>query len=51
MWLVNLQEDILEVYRNPEHGEYLEVIRLRRGETVSPLAFPDVVLEVADILG
>ncbi len=51
MWLVNLREDVVEVYRNPEGGAYLEVTRLQRGETVSPLAFPDVLLEVADILG
>ena len=51
LWLVNLREDVVEVYRNPRGGAYSEVTRLQRGETVSPLAFPEVLLEVADILG
>jgi Uma2 family endonuclease len=51
MWLVNLREDVIEVYRNPQGGVYLEVTRLRRGDKISPSAFPDVVLDVADILG
>ncbi len=51
MWLVNLQEDVVEVHRKPEGGVYLEMTRLRRGDKISPSAFPDVVLEVVDILG
>ena len=51
MWLVDLQEDVIEVYRSPEDGLYLDVTLLRRGDSISPLAFPDVLLEVADILG
>lgn len=44
-WLVNLNEDCLEVYRGDE-----ELI-LQKGDTIASLAFPDVVLAVTDILG
>ena len=50
-WLVDLREEIVEVYRNPEGSAYRESTRLRIGETLSPQAFPDVALEVGDILG
>ena len=51
LWLVNLREDTLEVYRNPEGSAYRDSARLGRGDSVSPQAFPTVVLEVGDILG
>ena len=51
MWLVNLQEGVVEVHRKPGGGVYSEVMRLRRSDKISLSAFPDVVLEVADILG
>ncbi|MBU6187036.1 MAG: Uma2 family endonuclease, partial [Cyanobacteria bacterium REEB444] len=44
-WLVNLNEDCLEVYRGDE-----ELI-LQKGDRITSLAFPDVVLAVTDILG
>lgn len=50
-WLANLPEDTLEVYRGPRAGQYHDVRTARRGETVSPLAFPDLALQVDDILG
>ena len=51
VWLVNLPEDTIEVYRNPEGGVYQETLRLRRGDTLSPQAFPEVTLEVGEMLG
>ena len=39
------------MHRKPEGCVYSEVMRLRRGGEISPSAFPDVVLEIADILG
>jgi Uma2 family endonuclease len=44
-WLVNLNEDCLEVYRGSE-----ELI-LQRGDRIASIAFPDVVFAVTDILG
>jgi Uma2 family endonuclease len=44
-WLVNLNEDCLEVYRDGK-----ELI-LQRGDRIASLAFPDLVFAVTDILG
>jgi Uma2 family endonuclease len=51
VWLVNLPADAVEVHRQPRDGRYPGARTARRGETVSPLAFPDVRLRVEDILG
>lgn len=50
-WLVNLPDDLLEVWREPRDGRYQDVRTARRGETIAPLAFPDFPLRVDDILG
>jgi Uma2 family endonuclease len=56
-WIVNLQDDRLEVRRLPvadpsrPHGHaYTETILLSRLDTVTPLAFPTTVIPVADLL-
>ena len=48
---VDLNRSILEVYRGPSPQGYREVLTLRRGDSISPLAFPDLKLEVDAILG
>ena len=50
VWLVDLKEDTIAVHRDPAGGEYRTVLEARRGGTVSPLAFPDVVLAVDDLI-
>ncbi|MGH2351997.1 MAG: Uma2 family endonuclease [Chloroflexota bacterium] len=50
-WLANLVERVLEVYRQPGRQGYQDVLRLRPSESVSPLAFPDLTISVADLLG
>jgi Uma2 family endonuclease len=56
-WIVNLVDEVFEVYRGPaldrsaEFGwRYLDVQALRPGATVVPLARPDVTVAVADLL-
>ncbi|HEX7185073.1 MAG TPA: Uma2 family endonuclease [Thermoanaerobaculia bacterium] len=49
-WLVNLNDNVLEVYRAPSRDGYREVRRLRRGDRIAPLAFPDLVIPVDAIL-
>ena len=51
VWLVNLPADVVEVHRNPRGERYLKVRTARRGETIAPLAFPDLTLRVDAILG
>ena len=51
VWLVSLPGDAIQVYRDPRDGRYADVRTLRRGETMVPLAFPDLALRVDEILG
>jgi Uma2 family endonuclease len=51
VWLVDLQADVLVVYRDPSPEGYCLVRTVRRGETLAPLAFPDRPLAADDILG
>ena len=50
-WIVNLPERQIEVYREPRADGYRTVTRYASGETLSPLAFPDVALLVEEVLG
>ena len=51
VWLVRLMDDAIRVHRHPEKGVYQEVHEIRRGDTLSPQALPDIRLPVDDILG
>ena len=51
VWLVGLEAGIVEVYRGPTDRGYREVSRSRRGQDLSPEAFPRLELAVDDILG
>ncbi len=51
IWLVDLQNEIIEVYRHPVQQGYHDVQRFGRGHSVSPLIFADVTLAVDQILG
>ena len=50
-WIEDLKHQLLLVYRDPEDDRYKTCITLHRDESISPLAFPDVVFKVADLLG
>jgi Uma2 family endonuclease len=49
-WLMNLRDDLLEVYRDPQDGIYRSRTVLRAGERVSPLARPEASIEVSDLI-
>ena len=54
-WIWNLVDGLLEVYRDPGtpvRGEaaYQTKLTYHRGESVVPLAFPDIEVAVDDIL-
>jgi Uma2 family endonuclease len=51
VWIEDLQDSILLVYRNPINGAYTTVLSLTRQDSVSVQAFPDVVFKVADLIG
>jgi len=48
-WVVNVIDRVVEVFREPENGRYQVVRTYKIGETISPLAFPEISLPVADI--
>jgi Uma2 family endonuclease len=50
VWLIDLTTDRVEVYREPSAMSYRDVRQLKAGDRLSPLAFPDLVLEVGEIL-
>jgi Uma2 family endonuclease len=50
-WLVDVNSKTLFVYRRPSPEGYRDVRAYRRGESVSPEAFPDVQFTVDEMLG
>jgi Uma2 family endonuclease len=51
VWLVDINGQLLQVYREPTPDGYQNVRELRRGASLSILAFPDVTIAVNEILG
>ncbi len=49
-WILNVQEDHLEIYRAPEHGTYHATKILQRGETICPLFANQSAVIVTDLL-
>lgn len=51
-WVAVIPERVLVVHREPDTstGAYRSIVRLRDGESVSPLAAPDAKLAVTDLL-
>ena len=51
LWIENLREDVILVYRNPTPKTYSASFMLRRGESISLAAFPQIVFKVEELLG
>jgi Uma2 family endonuclease len=51
VWLVHAVASTVEVCRDPRGSDYRNRGVLERSATVAPLAFPDLALTVADIVG
>ncbi|MBI3183109.1 MAG: Uma2 family endonuclease [Myxococcales bacterium] len=49
-WLVDLMERTVEVRTAPSGGRYTHLTTHRAGETLSPAAFPDVKIDLGEIL-
>jgi len=49
-WMLNLDENVLEVFREPSADGYRDTRVLGRDDTIAPLAFPDLTLRVGDFL-
>jgi Uma2 family endonuclease len=51
VWIVNLPDAVIEVYREPRDGRYQIERVFRRGEAIAPLSLPDVNVRVEEVLG
>jgi len=51
VWLVDLAENLVEVFREPSAEGYREVLVLRRGESLAPALLPDLLVPVDAVLG
>ena len=51
VWIVNIQDQQLEIYREPDGSNYLQTLILKDLEAIAPLAFPEIKISVKDILG
>ncbi len=51
VWILNLSDRTIEVYREPLFTGYGSVQTLRAGDTAVPLAFADAAVEVSALLG
>jgi Uma2 family endonuclease len=49
-WILNLRNKTLEVFRDPSGETYRTKLILRAGDSVAPLARPEAVIAVADLL-
>jgi Uma2 family endonuclease len=50
-WLIDLNSEAVFVHRRPSHEGYQEMRAYRRGEAISPQAFPENSFAVDEILG
>lgn len=50
-WIVDVQRNMVEVHRSPSDAGYTEVEELTSAGRISPSAFPDMELDVSEILG
>ena len=50
VWVGDLQNDLLHVYRTPAGEAYRTVLIYRPGDSVSPVAFPDIAFRVDELL-
>jgi Uma2 family endonuclease len=50
VWIVDLNEQTIEVYRQPNFTGYASKTVLAAGDKATPQAFPDMALDVAELL-
>ena len=51
VWIAELSNRMLHVYREPSKRSYNVALHLRADDVVSPLAFPEILLAVSDLVG
>jgi Uma2 family endonuclease len=48
-WIVDVQDEVVDVYTSPANLNYASAPTFRRGEFISLAAFPDLAIAVDDI--
>lgn len=51
LWIINLIDDRIEVYRQPTGKNYSQILLYKRGEKIETLKFPQTTFLVDDLLG
>ena len=50
VWLVDLEQETITIYRDPAPDGYRSARVARRGDELAPISFPDLVLKAADLI-
>lgn len=50
-WLEDISREIVLIFRHPVGDRYSNSLTAKRGDMISPLAFPDLQFKVEDLLG
>ena len=50
VWIINLVDQAIEIYREPNFTGYGSKVVLRAGDKAAPHVFPDAALDVAELL-
>ena len=48
MWLINVPNQQLEVYRNPSPKGYRQILLPDKKESISPILLPDVSIKISE---
>jgi Uma2 family endonuclease len=51
VWIANIVDEVIDIYRDPAEGAYRSQTQARKGEVVSPALVPALALPVAEIFG
>jgi Uma2 family endonuclease len=51
LWIENLPNDVILVFRDPGPKSYATALTFHRGESISLIAFPEVTFQVDELLG
>ncbi|MFM7369144.1 MAG: Uma2 family endonuclease, partial [Sphaerospermopsis kisseleviana] len=49
VWLIDVNQEIIEVYRHPHQGIYQDMQTLEKNQSLSIFAFPGVSINVSEI--
>ena len=51
VWVLNLNLETVEIYRQPSVAGFEAHLVMHRGESIAPVAFPEIIIAFEDIYG